>query len=571
MDISKIDLDSIGVFDLSYTNAKLIFKAEPINASAKMQRKIRKWIEKTYVNNVNYPENVMQYIGKKVSDEKFFEFIKACHDQAKLNNTHKRELFDKLSAGLNEDVRNTIWALLEFEIQCRNVRKVGADALIELGYSAGYERTLTLVNASCIPEGNIDWLTFENGSLIKQDDGYRLIGEAENYEENILVPISIRFTDAKVDITLYRAEEQLFRETPWMHLESVAGSILSKYTLPGELLNDREKELLPLIAEIAKLSYWKYSPDEFKSADFSHLKSYIIKFGCNELLPLIENLENELLSDRKKSKMIERLNSKLNTQKYESLWRELYKLLTESQAEYPSEAVALCPKELLNETRSNIQRLMEAHGYSGKYPDFVKKGAIRGIHLAESYGVSYFVGGEKNVMYYIHCTEEYFNEHLMIQFLCGTELLKKNEAPGDIYSCIFNAKGRRLFKTVSYDSEYINPFGEHEADDLEQRVQIAVKRAELIKLTKEEKKEIVGPDIYYWLLFLFVFVVMGGLFGIFMTAGLMLVGVIACLIFGQAQAIPSMFTEIPWMALFLLAWGLFGAVMGVITVLGERK
>ncbi|MGN1160655.1 MAG: DUF3878 family protein, partial [Candidatus Fimenecus sp.] len=518
-----------------------------------------------------FPQEVMYYIGKEVENEDFFKFLKACHDQIQLNGTQKEQLFDKSSAALIEEVKSAIWALLEHDTYCNNIRKVGTDAQIDVYDGECYTRTLTLINAADIPEGKIDCLSFENGSLIKQDEEYILFGEAENYEEDLPTPFAIRFTDARVDVTLFRADEQIFSETPWMHLQSVAGSILSKYILPGEYLNDSEKELLPLIVEISKLSYWTYIPDEFSSADFSQLKSYIVKFEYKELLPFIENLEKEFFNDNKKDRIIKKLMSKLNTQKYEPLWRELYNILVESQSDYLSKAVVCCPTELLNETRLNIQKLMESHGYSGKYPDFVKKGDIHGIRLADSYDLSYFIGAEKNATYYIHCTEAYFNQHLTIQFICGTELLRKNETSGDIYSCLFNAKGRRLFQTISYESGYVNLDGEYESDDLEKRVKIAVKKSQLVKLTKEERKEIYGFDIPYWKLFLFVFIVMGGLYGIFMTIGFMLIAIVACLVFAEPQTIPSMFTDLPWWAVFLSTWILFGGAMGIVTVLAKRK
>lgn len=571
MDISKIDITYIEIFNLSYSIAMDIFGTEPIGASAKMQKKIRKWIEKTYIVGESYPPNVMQYVGREVSNKELFEFLKACYDQIQLNGTHKKQSFDKFSGDLAEEVKTTIWEMLEQNVYCGNIRKTGSDAQIDVNCCAGYNRTLTLINASCIPEGKIDCLSFENGSLIKCNNEYKLLGEAENYEEDLSMPFAICFTDAKVDITLFKANEQLFSETPWMHLQLIASNILSKYILPGEYLNEREKELLPLIAEICKLSYWSVIPGEFQSADFSQLKSYIIAFQYNELYPLIENLETEYFNNNIKDRIIKKLICKLNHQKYEPLWRELYNHLVESQAEYPSKAALFYPINLLIETRSNIQKQMEAFGYSGTYPDFVKKGAIRGIHLAESYDMTYFIGPKNKVAYYIHCTEEYVNEHLIIQFICGTELLKKNETAGDIYSCLFNARGRRLFQTVSYESNHINHDGENESDNLAQRIQIAVKRAELVKLTKNERKELIGFDIPWWTLFFTVFIVMGGLFSIFMTIGFMLITAAVCLLFGQLQAFPLLLSEIPWWLLLVLAWVLFGGAMGIITILAKRK
>lgn len=574
MDVSKIDIKFVESLGLQYNSAKYFFETEPVDAPAKIQKKIRKRIEKYHIPAETYPPEVMQYIGKDVSDEDFLKFLKECYDWVELNDTQKKQLFDEASTDLTEEVKDAIQTLIEDYDYYGNIRKVGKDAQFDVGYNAGYDRTLTLVNASGVPEGSFDCLSFEDGSLIKQSDEYILSGEAENYDDST-TPFSIRFTDAKVDVTLFRADEQSSSVTPLEYLASIAGNILNKHLfLPSEYLNSKEKELLPLITEICALSNWIFIPDESNPADFSQLKSYVVRLGYNELLPLFESLEKNFSDDKKKNRIIKKLRSNLNTQKYEPLWRELYNTIVETQVEYPSKATAYCTTELLDETRSRIQRLMESHGYSGVYPDFIKKGTTRGIHLAESYDTSYFVGAKKNAVYHIHCTEEYYNEHLSIEFMCGTEILRKNETAGDIYSCMFDAKGRRFFKTVSYESDYINPDGECETQNLEQRVQIAVKRAEFIKLTKEEREEVCDtlPRWQIFLLMTLAFGVIGGLlFSIIMIIGFMLMGVLLCLIFAMPQAIPSMFLEIPWLKLFLLAFGLSFVGMGILEVISLRK
>lgn len=574
MEVSKIDINLIEDFDLNYTIAKEVFKVEPVSASVKKQKKIRKWIEKTLVEDEAYPREVMNFIGEDVPNEDYFKFLKACHDYIKLNGTHRKQLFDKYSVDLTEEVKSAIYALLEHDGYCSNIRKVGTDAQIDVEDSVNFNRTLTLVNAYGIPEGRFAGLSFDNGTLVKQDGEYRLSGEAVNCDEDgSSIPFTVCFTDAKVDVTVFRADEQLFYDTPWDYLKSVANNILDKYILSADYLNDREKELLPLIAEISKLTPWWYIPDEFETADFPVLKSYIVKLGYTELLPIIERLENEFYNDNIKERILRKLISELNTQKYEPLWRELYNLLVESQSGYQSEADSVCPTDLLNETRNNIQKLMESHGYSGKYPDFIKKGAIRKARLADSdsYDVSYVISHEKNVTYYIHCIEEYFDEHLTVQFICGTECLRKNETEGDIYSCLFNAKGRRLFKTIAYESGRINFDGEYEADNLEQRVQFAVKIAELLKFDKNELKEIMNYDIPYWKLFFSVFFIVGGVFGIFFTIGCMLFTILLCLLDSNSDLIPFMFIDTPWWLFFLLSGSVFGIAIGIITVFNYRK
>ena len=580
MDISKIDDKFIEIFALSYISAQSYFETEPVDASAKMQKKIRKRIEKYYIPDEDYPENVMQYIGKDVSDEDFLKFLKACNkaccDQIELNITQKKQLFNQASVDFTEEVRDALWAKISEECFFAKVRKVGKDAQIDVGYNEGYKRTLTLVNVSGLPEESFDYLAFENGSLIKRGDEYILSGEAENHDDDSTTPFSIRFTDAKVDITLFQAGEQLFWETPWAHIQTIAAEILRKhFFLPGDYLNDREKELLPLITELGAISYWTFIPDESNPADFSQLKSYIVRFGFNELLPFFESLEKNFSDGKKKGRIVYKLHSKLNAQKYEPLWRELYNTISKTQEEYPTRAIVLCPTELLNETRSNIQKLMKSHGYSGTYPDFIKKGTTRGIHLAESYSTSYFVGAKKNVAYHIHCAEDFYNGHLSIDFLCGTEILRKDETAGDIYSCMFDAKGRRFFKTVLYESDSVNPDAdeEYETQDLGQRVQIAVKKAELIKLTKEERKEIYD-DLPSWQSFLISIVctvVLGLLCSIAVTIGFMLIGIVLCLIFVVPQEIPSMFSEIPWLKFFLLSWGIAAVGIEILALIEMRK
>ena len=314
MDISGIDIGFIKEFGSIYTAANKAFGADPAAASAKQQKKIRKWIEKNYFADRNYPEEVMHFIGKKVSNEGFFEYLKACHEQIQSYGTQAKQSFDESSAGLTDEVKRADLTLLENYLYFGNIRKSGNDALINVDFGGSYDRTLTLINASGIPEGKTDWLSFENGSLIKQDDEYILNGEVEDE-----TPFAIRFSDARVDITLFRADEQMYGGTPWMYLKTVASDILDKYALSSEYLNDREKELLPLIAEIDKLSDWTNIPDEPRSADFSVLKSYIVEFGYGELLPLIESLEKDFYSDNKKHRISKKLISKLNTQRYEPL------------------------------------------------------------------------------------------------------------------------------------------------------------------------------------------------------------------------------------------------------------
>ncbi|MGN0493295.1 MAG: hypothetical protein ACI4F7_06565, partial [Acutalibacteraceae bacterium] len=319
---------------------------------------------------------------------------------------------------------------------------------------------------------------------------------------------------------------------------------------------------------ISKLFFPINIPQKFADG-LPCLKEYISKYGYKKPLKLAIFLENQPPDSRKRERISKRLLNTLNKRKYEPLWREIFGLIKESQSEYPSQAELFCNAKLLAETRGEIQRLMEAEGYSGTYPDFHKKGSIKGVRLAESYNMDYLVGAEKNAVFRVHCTEEAFNGNLSVELLCGSELLKKNEAEGDIYSCTFDARGRRFFTTVSYNSG-VEEDSEIQ-DSLGQKVKIAAKRAELKRLTKEERKALYGFDMPYLRIFAAIFIFAGGLFGIFMTLGLMLMAVLFALIDGQPQTVPSMITDIPWWFCLVFSWVTFGGAMGIITVLSKRK
>ena len=105
---------------------------------------------------------------------------------------------------------------------------------------------------------------------------------------------------------------------------------------------------------------------------------------------------------------------------------------------------------------------MNLLGYKGNYPNFYKDGEILRPHLAKSYETVYLVGREKNVKHIVHCFESCDKESLNIFLLCGTALLKKGEEATDIISCLFNAKGRRIFSGIS---QYI-PFEDYEKNIL---------------------------------------------------------------------------------------------------------
>lgn len=569
MDLSKIDFNFIEHFSSYYSLALDLFEEDPMEASPKKQKKIRKFLEGTAIKGESFPKKVEDFIAPAVEDRDFLAFFKTCYDHADQNGTYQKQLFERAAADLSKDAKEALSTLI-FEQFCGGFRKRGKDAYLPLAFGGSHNRILTLINATCLPQGDFDCLSFGTSPLIRDEEGYRLIGEAANWEEDTEEPFAVRFTEAKVEISLYRADELLFGGTPWEHLSQIAADILEKWHLPGNHFNNLEKEHFPLIVELSKLSYWARIPERYQKCGFPTLKEKCVRFGYSKPLSLLERIETGMAAGQDTERLTRRLIALLNHQKYEPLWRELFTLLQTTQEGYPSRREHCCAPAALQEARALVQEQMEALGYEGQYPDFFKRGAIRRLRLAESYDISYFAGLTKRAAFHIHCTEVMTKNGFFLEFLCGAELLRKGEEPKDIYSCLFFAKGHRFFQAINYQYD----IEDSDAKDLKQELpvyaRVAAKKAELAPLTKQERIAIHGFDGSLSLFFP-VFFLMGGLFAIFMTLGMMLLPVIFALLDGQPQAIPSMIAEIPWWALFLFCWVGFGGAMGFITVLSKRK
>ena len=503
-------------------------------------------------------------------------------EQLKQNEAWKRERFDRFTADMSTELKAALEDVVFSQVYLETIHVEDKNAILKLEYNAGYERTLTLIDVFGVPEGDYHELDFEDFSLNLADGLYCLAGETYNWDDDTSKPFAIRFKDASVNVSVYNAMYETYTGTPWDRLTSIAWTIMNKYSLSENYVNDKEKELLPLIAELCTLTYWGEVPKAYHTTTLPILKDYANKYGYKKVYKLLKQFELTPEDSKARLKASISLFNELNFLKYEPMWRELYNQLAITQADYPAKTDALCPVEFLTNTREQIQKHLETLGYIGTYPNFNKAGSIMGIRLAESYNLSYFVGLEKNANHLIHCTEAYDNDHLTIEFLCGTELLKKKDTPGDIYSCTFNAKGQRYSQTVIYNTSVpmkeatVNyttdsPAEESNIGVLEDYVRIATKRAELKKLTKAERKLITGIDGGSLSLFLFIFIIMGGLFGLFMTLGFMAMAVLCALLFGQPQVIPDMITEIPWWGCLAFCWIAFGLSMGIITVLVKRK
>lgn len=565
MKLENIDIDYIEKFASAYSIDKFIFNGLS-NPTPGKQRKFNKWFFKNQMDS-SMPSELENYV-KSLNRSDLISFLKECYDYIEVNGTKRKQLFNKTAKDLPEDLQNALWTVLQPQYDDTTLLTVKENYIEILARdTVVFEKKLVLLNAYTIPKNTYGSFQFYDVSFEKEDDVYKLVGETVDYStDNSYQNFTICFTDAKIETQVFSAIDDNFYQIPWDQLICIVESIKLKQNEVPDCFNEKELELLPLLKEIISL-FDCYEICE-KTYSFPILKGMINELNFSELLPLIKKLECSTLSDSKRNLLNLKLLKKLNTIKYEPLWRKIYNLIVVSQEGYISRAKTKFSKDSMQKKINEIERVFKSFGYEGKYPDFYKKGSLKKFHLINSYNISYTVGHEKNAVFHIHCCKNPFSDDLEdFEFFCGTELLKKNEKAGDIYTCLFNAKGRKFFKQLIFNNE----IGEEFTAPLPVKLGIAVKCAELLKLTKEEKSLIFNMDgsltlsqKLIW--FLTVFLLSGFMFASLFIPAMM--GFSAFMLW--IEGMPVVISDIPWFTFYLGTWAAFGVPMGLLAVFSKK-
>lgn len=554
----ELDINYIDLFSWAYNFAMDVFKVEPTQASARKQRAIRKWVYKRYVDRDDLPEKVLKYLDSLESDCEFMEFLKDCADYIEEHGTWKQQLYENVAGEFPESV-NKAFKYLFFEIgYCENIEIREDELVLYVEELDSYRQVLTLHQTGENKVENYDCLEFNEAQILKDKTGYKLICIAYDYVQELSVPMSMHFEYATCEVELFRADDE-GRGNPWEKLEFISSMILSKLNLREEYLNQAEIALLPLLKELSALSIFLFNRKEERYA-FPVLKQYLRKHHLEKIISMLDKYELQCSKKKNPTFLLSQINAKLCEAKCEPLWRELYSLIKESQESYSNRPVT-CDEQLVT-IRKRIEQNLHEQGYTGEYPIFRKKGNMKKIHLERSYGQTYFVGLEKNVEYIIQCYESGFGDITSIGFMCGTALLKKNEKVEDIYSCCFNANGRRLVKTIFWDAD--------DMESLDSITMCAVERAECTPLNKEERKVIgvVGTSMAE---FIGIVLVCGGLFTVLMMSAMFIIFcVLDGILFGISD-VPNLLKEMPWGILSAFCFFGFGITLAVCERLAGTK
>ena len=515
--------------------------------SLRKQRSIRRWMEKHYADQTaTLSDNARRYLAPENSDETVIDFLLACSEEMDRREKENLTAQALLLAPLGESVQFAFRYLREADFGIQIERLEEKRIALRVADAAGYCQILVLENA-VLSAGCEEW-TYINDTVqvLKEEGTYVLRVCYGNDDQEVL-----RFTDAHVQVTCYNCmEEQIFANDPWEHLRYLAYAILSKSEIPGDYCNAQEKALLPLLQEIQQIDIGN------RTTQYPLLTELAREIGVGKL-PFDKKMARDLLQ-----------------RQAEPLWRAIYEKIRSSQQAYPSRVAQRCDAEQLENLRHSVQCFMHSQGFSGQYPDFHKIGEIRGMHLREAGGMPYLYTAEKNAKMFIHCVETLGgSDRPVLHFLCGAAMGDKTDEVQDVFGCWFQDKGRRLFWWVrDYDAAYMEDISRTEAETI-QRAQIAVKRVQMQKLTKEEKSLYsYGAAVSDSLVLFWTWLIMGGgMFAAAMVVAFMLVIAVITALFGHWAQIPSLMGSIPWGWIFAFCWLGYGLPMGVLALAAKRR
>ncbi len=383
---------------------------------------------------------------------------------------------------------------------------------------------------------------------------YHIRFKYENPESDELKNIDFYFTNPREKIEVLNCCYILGE--PWHELSTVADEIVYKSELSLNLCNQKEVELLPLLKELQ--SFGGTAEELF---GFTLLKELASKYGYTEIVKALRKIEGMEIDSFKSAFKVQQQFDVFSKSEYEPMWRELFAEISDSQKDYPRNIEKIEGNKKLKKLRKDVEARFLLEGYKGSYPDFYKQGAMKGIHLVNSYEMSYWVGMKQNAGYFIHCVEFFDGENISIAFISGTDLTKGKKCE-DIYSCMFSDNGKRLFQLTVFSEE---------SDDLTTALSIALKRAECKPLNKHEKGSEYNGKSSAVLTFLFYLIVCGGLFSV--AFNLLLIPMMwgMDLLFGATESFGEFFAWFPWKYTLAFAWVGFGGALGLVQALSKRK
>lgn len=435
-----------------------------------------------------------------------------------------------------KDMEQKLYQLLKCEYGEMTIRREGQDYVVESPAHWSFWYRARLIDASGMPEEK-EIGFFDPYELKEDGDGCILTGQVSDLDYENEEDVHIRFSDAETTFGNLRLKPVDRYGRPWQCLADCGRELLHKAEMAGELLNDRERAILPMLRELGMVT--GYGSDEDISG-FDHLRARFTP----ELHPYLDQMEHSTKNWKKYRKSADQLLNRLNRVEYLTLWKKIRDEIAATQTDYP--AISQVSPEVVRHIEEGLHR----RGYSGCYPEFVKTGTIERSRVLKSHGTYRWARKGSPAVFHIRVVELNMGQ---LQFLCGTELLPDGAQSLGFDSCGFDAKRGCFLRDVTWT----------EGDDLDRKLHLAAKKAELRRLTRKEKD--FGELL--WPLFLVALLGFGGFAAVCMTIGLALVAGLVSLLFGGADAMWNVLTILPYGKVFWFTLAIVGGTLGALLLL----
>lgn len=589
MDISKFTYNEkniiAGMYIFAAERIKFNVEDEFCGKPKKLAKFLRKELSAEFDILSDFSEESKMIIENAKSDDEIIELFGKCYISARQDENIRHEKLRDISNDFSKSEKEVFLQLFDYET-CTADRIEYKDKTLKITIEdSSVVKKAVFFGVSGFQIDKNDTFNFYNADIEKNADGYSVfcpVGTFDDDDTDEIIEKSLNFSfkTFETEINIFKISGLNYFQSPLEVLFNCAYDIIAKYDFDNDFLNEKETALLPILNEINLLrtattqtAFLTYPPMEEKRETeykFPLLKQKSEFFGLKHIEKLLKKIENAKCEKQYRAAL--KLGQKFNSAECEPMWRNIYNAVIESQLEYPTKKLPIS-KDRYDEIVTEIEDRLHSLGYSGNYPEFFKNGSIKGIKLEKSYDNNYFIGFEKNTEYRIFCTEHSYEEDCSFEFICGTALLKKNESVSDIFSCCFNAKGRRIFKNVVYneptsqsDDDFYEVFG-----TLEEAINISVKKAECKRLNKRERKVYYGQFMNSAWDMIIPNLFAGAFFSLFMMMAMILICIIACAVANLLDDVRELLQTVPWKFLFWFAFLAFAGLKTLSDFLVERK
>lgn len=544
LDVNTLETQELELLTGYFEHARLVFGENLLDASTRKLKRAKKHLRKVFSSQISrMSQQVQQYFTSDASERALFQLLQACYQVYMQQNEARWEAEKVVLASFGEAVYQAIQRAKEAYDEddvLLTIRQEQCQTWMLVEENEAFSCSLVLENAILSPQvaqrGYI-WSLYE----VRREGDWVIFYEREEMRPQE----AVRFTDAKVHIENYDCTKRL---TPhgslaWA-LYNMAYQIIWKSEISADACNEREKALLPLLREIKRLDALQEHPN---------LRQLAKQVGCNM------SALDEMLKKKKRSYP---WDSFFANAEYEPLLRAIFEEIRHSQEGYPSQVGLRCDPQTVAKKRAAVTEFLRSHGFAGEYPDFNKTVDIPGYHMVPGQRGKVLYCRVKNAQMFIRCVEGWAGEgEMLINFLCGRALTGKRQPVRDILSCYCQDRGYRWSGMVwDHTSARSGKDGTLEAAAL------AVKKVQMQKLTKEEKKRNgefnVSMDTGYKIAL--------AMPALTVPATILLVTIILT-ISGDWAELRKMMMEFPWWEILACYGALYGLPFGVFALIARRR